>query len=167
MSFCLCLRCVPVPKPIGGTVIFAANSVIYLNQSVPAYGIAVNSCIRDATDFPLKDQENKQLCLDSSVSDFITPNTMFLSSRLGDVYILTLLVDNTNVVKGIQLDKSSECDIPTAACSCGDGYVFTASRLGDSKLFKYSETNSFAVSVTSEPRARGKTEGAAIEGTIL
>ena len=142
---------------------FASSSLIYLNQSVPAYGIAVNSSIRGATDFPLRDQESKKLTLDCSYSDFVTASTMFLCVNTGEIYTLTLLVDNTNVVKGIQLDKNAECDLPAAVCLCSDGYLFVGSHLGDSMLFKYSEADSYAVSVASEQRAKEKTQDT-IEG---
>ncbi len=43
-----CVRCLPVPKPIGGTLVFAVNSLFYLNQGIPPYGVALNS-IGDST----------------------------------------------------------------------------------------------------------------------
>ena len=36
-------RCLPVPKPIGGTLVLAANSLFYLNQGIPPYGVTLNS----------------------------------------------------------------------------------------------------------------------------
>lgn len=48
-----CLRAVPIKKPLGGTLIFAINSLIYLNQSIPPYGVAVNSIAENSSSFPL------------------------------------------------------------------------------------------------------------------
>ena len=37
----------------GGVLIFTVNSLLYLNQSVPAYGASLNSLTKDSTSFPL------------------------------------------------------------------------------------------------------------------
>lgn len=46
-------RIVPIKKPLGGTLIFCVNSMIYLNQSVPPYGVSLNSIAETCTSFPL------------------------------------------------------------------------------------------------------------------
>lgn len=45
-----------IPYPIfsGGVVVFAVNSLLYLNQSVPPYGVALNSLTNGTTAFPLR-----------------------------------------------------------------------------------------------------------------
>ena len=48
-----CSQLLPVPKPLGGALIMAVNSVIYVNQSVPPFGVAVNSIANHSTNFPL------------------------------------------------------------------------------------------------------------------
>ncbi|XP_029442578.1 cleavage and polyadenylation specificity factor subunit 1-like, partial [Rhinatrema bivittatum] len=48
-----CTQSLAVPKPIGGVVIFAVNSLLYLNQSVPPYGVSLNSLTNGTTAFPL------------------------------------------------------------------------------------------------------------------
>lgn len=48
-----CVRAVAVNKPIGGVLVLAVNSLIYLNQSVPPYGVALNSLAESTTNFPL------------------------------------------------------------------------------------------------------------------
>ena len=39
----------------GGVVVFAVNSLLYLNQSVPPYGVALNSLTTGTTAFPLRE----------------------------------------------------------------------------------------------------------------
>lgn len=48
-----CYQAVPVKKPLGGTLIMAVNSLIYLNQSIPPYGVSLNSLAETSTNFPL------------------------------------------------------------------------------------------------------------------
>ena len=38
-----CVRALPVPKPIGGTLVMAVNSLYYLNQGIPPYAVSLNS----------------------------------------------------------------------------------------------------------------------------
>lgn len=38
----------------GGVVVFAVNSLLYLNQSVPPYGVSLNSQTNGTTAFPLR-----------------------------------------------------------------------------------------------------------------
>lgn len=47
--------CPPACPPPGGVVVFAVNSLLYLNQSVPPYGVALNSLTSGTTAFPLRE----------------------------------------------------------------------------------------------------------------
>ena len=40
---------------IGGVVVFAVNSLLYLNQSVPPFGVSLNSLTTGTTAFPLRE----------------------------------------------------------------------------------------------------------------
>lgn len=48
-----CTQVLSVKKPIGGCLIVAINSLIYLNQSVPPFGVSLNSIADHSTSFPL------------------------------------------------------------------------------------------------------------------
>lgn len=37
----------------GGVLVFTTNSLLYLNQSVPPYGVSLNSIAESSTSFPL------------------------------------------------------------------------------------------------------------------
>ena len=50
----------PVPKPIGGVLILAVNSLLYLNQSVPPFGVSLNSLTKGNTNFPLRNQGKRE-----------------------------------------------------------------------------------------------------------
>lgn len=51
------LKSIVLTSPIfsGGVVVFAVNSLLYLNQSVPPYGVALNSLTNGTTAFPLRE----------------------------------------------------------------------------------------------------------------
>ena len=33
----------PVPRPVGGVLVFSANALHYLNQGIPPYGVTLNA----------------------------------------------------------------------------------------------------------------------------
>lgn len=59
-----CIRVLSIKKPIGGCLVVAINSLMYLNQSVPPYGVSLNSIADHSTSFPLSKFET-HLCLAS------------------------------------------------------------------------------------------------------
>lgn len=50
-----CTQAIPVKKPLGGTLVVAINALIYLNQSVPPFGVSLNSINDISTNFPLSE----------------------------------------------------------------------------------------------------------------
>uniref|UniRef100_A0A2K6N629 Cleavage and polyadenylation specificity factor subunit 1 n=2 Tax=Rhinopithecus TaxID=542827 RepID=A0A2K6N629_RHIBE len=76
-----CTQALAVPKPIGGVVVFAVNSLLYLNQSVPPYGVALNSLTTGTTAFPLRTQEGVRITLDCAQATFISYDKMAPHSR--------------------------------------------------------------------------------------
>ena len=57
----------------GGVLVFAVNSLLYLNQSLPPYGVSLNSITDYSTEFPLS--KCSSICVCSVVYDFITLNS--------------------------------------------------------------------------------------------
>jgi hypothetical protein len=53
-----CTQAIPVRKPLGGTLVVAVNALIYLNQSVPPFGVSLNSINDISTNFPLSELRN-------------------------------------------------------------------------------------------------------------
>jgi cleavage and polyadenylation specificity factor subunit 1 len=100
-------RCLPVLQPICGVCLFGANEMIYLNQSAPSRGICLNSCAEDYSKFPLSTRhQHLRITLDGcSVQTLITPNDLLVVLRSGDLYILSLVTDQANVVREMHLTK--------------------------------------------------------------
>ncbi|KAI3358341.1 hypothetical protein L3Q82_014785, partial [Scortum barcoo] len=134
-----CTQVMAVPKPIGGVVVFAVNSLLYLNQSVPPYGVSLNSQTNGTTAFPLRIQEEVKITLDCSQSDFIAYDKMVISLKGGEIYVLTLITDGMRSVRAFHFDKAAASVLTTCMVTMEPGYLFLGSRLGNSLLLKYTE----------------------------
>ncbi|KAM6125776.1 LOW QUALITY PROTEIN: cleavage and polyadenylation specificity factor subunit 1 [Pterocles gutturalis] len=133
-----CTQALAVPKPIGGVVIFAVNSLLYLNQS-PPYGVALNSLTCGTTVFPLRVQEGVKITLDCAQATFISYDKMVISLKGGEIYVLTLITDGMRSVRSFHFDKAAASVLTTCMVDAGPGYLFLGSRLGNSLLLKYTE----------------------------
>ena len=100
-----CLSCLSVPKPIGGILVLATNSIIYLNQSIPAYGVALNTLTRDSTKYPLRPLYDLKIALDLAEAIFISNDKVLISIKTGDVYLLTLHTDTMRTMKEFTFDR--------------------------------------------------------------
>ncbi|CAN9504109.1 unnamed protein product [Ophioblennius macclurei] len=134
-----CTQVMAVPKPIGGVVVFAVNSLLYLNQSVPPYGVSLNSQTTGTTAFPLRIQDEVRITLDCSQSDFIAYDKMVISLKGGEIYVLTLITDGMRSVRAFHFDKAAASVLTTCMVTMEPGYLFLGSRLGNSLLLKYTE----------------------------
>ncbi|CAG5883736.1 unnamed protein product [Menidia menidia] len=159
-----CTQVMAVPKPIGGVVVFAVNSLLYLNQSVPPYGVSLNSQTTGTTSFPLREhhrfdqvlrlalvlqmmtrvcpagvQEEVKITLDCAQSDFIAYDKMVISLKGGEIYVLTLITDGMRSVRAFHFDKAAASVLTTCMVTMEPGYLFLGSRLGNSLLLKYTE----------------------------
>ncbi|KAG8134060.1 putative Cleavage and polyadenylation specificity factor subunit 1 isoform 2 protein [Naja naja] len=108
-----CTQALAVPKPIGGVVIFAVNSLLYLNQSVPPYGVSLNSLTNGTTVFPLRFQEGVKITLDCAQATFISYDKMVISLKGGEIYVLTLITDGMRSVRSFHFDKAAASVLTT------------------------------------------------------
>ncbi|KAH1178426.1 cleavage and polyadenylation specificity factor subunit 1 isoform X1 [Mauremys mutica] len=134
-----CTQALAVPKPIGGVVIFAVNSLLYLNQSVPPYGVSLNSLTTGTTVFPLRIQDGVRITLDCAQAAFISYDKMVISLKGGEIYVLTLITDGMRSVRSFHFDKAAASVLTTCMITMEPGYLFLGSRLGNSLLLKYTE----------------------------
>ncbi|KAG1650025.1 Cleavage and polyadenylation specificity factor subunit 1 [Nymphon striatum] len=132
----------PVPKPIGGVLIFNVNSLLYLNQSVPPYGVSLNSLTETSTAFPLKPQEGAKISFDCCQATFINFDRVVVSLKGGELYVLTLVTDGMRSVRSFNIDKAAASVLTSCICLCEEGYLFLGSRLGNSLLLHYVEKSS-------------------------
>jgi cleavage and polyadenylation specificity factor subunit 1 len=100
------LQAVPINKPIGGCLIMCVNSLIYLNQSVPSYGVSLNSTAEHSTSFPLKPQDGVKISLDAAQVAFMTNEKLVLSLKDGELYVLSLLADSMRSVRSFHFSRA-------------------------------------------------------------
>uniref|UniRef100_A0A8C1A824 Cleavage and polyadenylation specificity factor subunit 1 n=1 Tax=Cyprinus carpio carpio TaxID=630221 RepID=A0A8C1A824_CYPCA len=131
-----CTQVMAVPKPIGGVVVFAVNSLLYLNQSVPPFGVSLNSQTNDRFRPPNNDFT---ITLDCSQASFITSDKMVISLKGGEIYVLTLITDGMRSVRAFHFDKAAASVLSTCMTTMEAGYLFLGSRLGNSLLLRYTE----------------------------
>lgn len=148
-----CVSAVPIQRPLGGCLILAVNSVIYLNQSIPPYGVSLNSAANHSTNFPLKIQENVCLTLEGVCVTTLGPQKLALSLRSGQLYLLTLLADSVRSIRSFHFDKAAASVLTTCMCICEDGFMFLGSRLGNSLLLRFSEKERHTLTQVERPTA--------------
>ncbi|CAH0759559.1 unnamed protein product [Diatraea saccharalis] len=134
-----CLQAVPVQKPLGGCLIMAVNSLIYLNQSVPPYGVSLNSIATHTTNFPLRIQEGVCITLDGACVAALGAGRLALSLKGGQLYVLTLLSDSVRSVRSFHLDRAAASVLTTTMCVVEEDFLFLGSRLGNSLLLRVTE----------------------------
>ncbi|CAB4055468.1 CPSF1 [Lepeophtheirus salmonis] len=147
-----CVAALAVPKPIGGTLVFAVNSMFYLNQGMPPYGVSLNSIgDRDVTtDIHVKPLEGTKISLDCAKAEFMSPERAVISLKGGELYVLTLLVDSMRMIRGFHMDKSAASVLTTCLTVCDDQYLFLGSRLGNSLLLQFTEKDLGSLSLSSD-----------------
>lgn len=65
---------------------FAVNSLLYLNQSVPPYGVSLNSQTNGTTAFPLRKPYHLETHTCACISDIWAKHTLWWSSSLVNVF---------------------------------------------------------------------------------
>lgn len=136
------LRILPVPKPIGGLLVVACNELIYLNQSVPAFGMSFNSFSKDSSAFPLHEAKNESgdkidyinISLDLSQAVFLNHNKILFILKDGDVYLVTLFNDDMRSIKNFHFERIASTVQPNCLTLCENNLLFIGSHVGDSVL---------------------------------
>ncbi|XP_063696234.1 cleavage and polyadenylation specificity factor subunit 1 [Culicoides brevitarsis] len=140
-----CFKAIPLKKPINGCLVMANNALIYLNQSVPPYGVSLNSIADHSTAFPLKPQDGVKISLDCAQVEFIDNDKLVLSLNNGELYVLTLCADSMRSVRSFHFSKAASSVLTCCICVCQEEYLFLGSRLGNSLLLHFKEKDESTV----------------------
>lgn len=154
-----CVQALPIEKPLGGTLILTTNAIIYLNQSVPPFGVSLNSVTDMSTNFPLKAQEGVCITLEGAQATFLSHDRVVLSLKNGELYVLTIHADTMRSVRNFHFEKAAASVLTTCMCICEENYLFLGSRLGNSLLLRFTEkeqSTTLRLEERKEPVAKKK-----------
>ncbi|TGZ75604.1 hypothetical protein CRM22_000249 [Opisthorchis felineus] len=135
-----------VPEPIGGVLILATNSIIYMKQTLPSCGLPLNCYAQVTTNFPMR-QDVPQcgpLTLDGCRIVTMTDSQFLIVTRTGKMCLLSLWVEHTTQTVSSLLFHEIGCSVPPYSVALLDkGYVFVGSRLCDSVLLHLTASTMF------------------------
>ncbi|KYQ93136.1 CPSF domain-containing protein [Tieghemostelium lacteum] len=137
-----CESLLPVPEPLGGSLVVAPNILFYVNQS-SRYGLAVNEYAQtdtgDQFPFPLDNTLNLVFTLERSTYVFLESDRFICSLKGGELLIFHLISDGRSVQR-IHVSKAGGSVLSSCICVLSSNLIFLGSRLGDSLLLLYTET---------------------------
>ncbi|MCD7460769.1 hypothetical protein HAX54_044383 [Datura stramonium] len=124
-----------VPSPIGGVLVIGANTIHYHSQS--------SSCSLALNNFAFfgdSSQEMPRSCfnveLDAANATWLTNDVAMLSTKTGELLLLTIIYDG-RIVQKLDLSKSRASVLTSGITTIGDSLFFLGSRLGDSLLVQF------------------------------
>ncbi|KAL4574864.1 hypothetical protein LXL04_021704 [Taraxacum kok-saghyz] len=124
-----------VPSPIGGVVVVCANTIHYHSQSA--------SCILGLNNYAVPMDSSQEMSrssfsveLDAANSTWLSNDVAMLSTKSGELLLLTLVHDGRMVQK-LDLSKSKASVLTSGITTIGTSFFFLGSRLGDSLLVQF------------------------------
>ncbi|KAK9450054.1 CPSF A subunit region-domain-containing protein [Limtongia smithiae] len=84
---------VPLPAPIGGTLLLGANEVIHVDPAGRAVGIAVNSAALMASKFDYIDRAFLELRLEGARATYLQDNFVLFVLGSGEIYLAEFALD--------------------------------------------------------------------------
>ncbi len=136
----------PVPSPVGGAVLLAANAVYYVNQTT-RYAMAVNIHGTVNSPFPRMAlwKSTDGIVLDAARLCFVAATSRYASAIISDkrgvLYVMNLMVGGSSV-DSMEIASIGASSVASSLCVVPGGYIFLASRMGDSLLLKCSDASS-------------------------
>ncbi|XP_023755577.1 cleavage and polyadenylation specificity factor subunit 1 [Lactuca sativa] len=124
-----------VPSPIGGVLVVCANTIHYHSQSA--------SCILALNNYAVPMDSSQEMSrssfsveLDAANATWISNDVAMLSTKSGELLLLTLVHDGRMVQK-LDLSKSKASVLTSGITTVGSSFFFLGSRLGDSLLVQF------------------------------
>ncbi|GAM85892.1 hypothetical protein ANO11243_039020 [Dothideomycetidae sp. 11243] len=142
-------KIIPLPRPIGGSLLVGTNELIHVDQSGKTIAVAVNEYAKQCSDFSMADQSQLNLRLENCCIETLNPDTgdLLVILRSGDLAILSFKIDG-RTVSGLHLhpvDNSHGGELPSplpsASASIGANRLFMGSQIGDAKLLSWASQN--------------------------
>ncbi|XP_071686240.1 cleavage and polyadenylation specificity factor subunit 1 isoform X2 [Rutidosis leptorrhynchoides] len=124
-----------VPSPIGGVLVVCANTVHYHSQST--------SCILALNNYAVPMDSSQEMSrssfsveLDAANTTWLSNDVAMLSTKTGELLLLTLVHDG-RIVQKLDLSKAKASVLTSGITTIGSSFFFLGSRLGDSLLVQF------------------------------
>ena len=133
---------IPLPLPVGGTLLVGGNELIHVDQAGKTNGVAINEFARQCSSFAMSDQSELGLRLEGCTIEQlgIDSGEMLIVLSTGQLAVLSFKIDGRSV-SGLSIRRIAEengGDILCAGASCasivGRGKIFIGSEAGDSAV---------------------------------
>lgn len=124
-----------VPAPIGGVLVFCANSLHYHSQS--------GSCALGLNEFAVAPEGSAEyprskmsVELDCAHATWVANEVALISTKNGMLLFLNLVYEGRSVQR-LELTKSKASVLTSCMCTIGENFFFLGSRLADSLLVQH------------------------------
>ncbi|XP_006348057.1 cleavage and polyadenylation specificity factor subunit 1 [Solanum tuberosum] len=125
-----------VPSPIGGVLVIGANTIHYHSQS-SSCSLALNNFAFFGDNSQEMPRSSFNVELDAANATWLTSDVAMLSTKTGELLLLTIIYDG-RIVQKLDLSKSRASVLTSGITTIGDSLFFLGSRLGDSLLVQFS-----------------------------
>ncbi|GAB4826000.1 hypothetical protein Ancab_008868 [Ancistrocladus abbreviatus] len=146
-----------VPSPIGGVLVICANTIHYHSQSASC-ALAVNGFAVSGDGSQEMPRSSVNIELDAAHATWLANDVAMLSTKTGELLILTLVYDG-RVVQRLDLSRAKASVLTSGISTLGNSFFFLASRLGDSLLVQFTCGTAPASSSSSLKEEVGDIEG--------
>ncbi|KAJ5753862.1 uncharacterized protein N7511_008015 [Penicillium nucicola] len=142
-------KVVPVPPPVGGTLLLGSNEIVHVDQAGKTNAVGVNEFSRQVSAFSMTDQSDLSFRLEGCVVERLGGDSgdLVLALASGDMALIKFKLDGRSV-SGItvhRLPSNAGGDILKSGASCstcfGDGNIFIGSEDADSVLLEWSHSS--------------------------
>lgn len=139
-------KIIPLPPPVGGTLLLGSNELVHVDQAGKTNGVAVNPFAGDCTSFSMADQSTLAMRLEGCIiQDMGTGNgDVLMILTTGELAIASFKLDGRSVsglsVRRVPTESIGSAVMGAASCaaSLGKGKIFVGSEEGDSVVLGWS-----------------------------
>jgi hypothetical protein len=124
----------PLPQPLGGSLVLASSSILHVNQSTSA-GLALCEQAELGTAFNLWRQQGLAVTLDGGSVVALSESEVLCSLRSGDLYLLQLVASG-RLLESMRLQQLQASVVGAQLTRVGKNFLFLGSRLANSILLR-------------------------------
>ncbi|CAK5269347.1 unnamed protein product [Mycena citricolor] len=138
-----CFSLVACPTALGGVVILATNSIIYVERSSRRVVLPLNGWASRISEMPLpslltQEEQTRDMALEGSRALFVDDKTLYLFLKDGNLYPIEFLSDGKLISKLAISVPLAQTTVPQITCKVDSDHFFVGSLVGPSVLLNVS-----------------------------